>query len=596
MQRKEEFSETVKAILNKLKEYQQSNGMLMTSSLFKLSLGSNKLRPYFKQFEDSGVFSQIIRKMLLPNSSYKISLYKNSEGEYAAFWLIGFNNLTDFESDSQDIYTKKELSLLSNDLSYQQIFYGAPGTGKSHAVNEMTKVESVIRTTFHPDSDYSTFVGAYKPTMKMMPITDESGKTITIGNTTLQKEQIVYEFVEQAFLQAYVQAWKYYDERGNETKKQYLIIEEINRGNCAQIFGDLFQLLDRNDLGFSVYHIHANKDIKAFLEKQFKNLNLENLTWTNEYYGRDLAPEIKSGEVLVLPNNLYIWATMNTSDQSLFPIDSAFKRRWDWEYEPIKYKNTDWAIDINGIQYSWTSFQKEVNERIFEATNSEDKMLGDFFVKPLNNVISEKLFLNKVLFYLWNDVCKDGDGDIFKTSDGTDIKFSDLYGNNGASLLHSMMEHLHVTLFSNSTKEEEDNDDESLEEENSNTSKTRFSINGESTDEKGKLFGKGTLVKRAVEIYCNNHPQDTAVQIRNTWISEGFKIPHIVETEDDMKRRLSGSRDQSGRIRAKEIRLSNGESLYVSTEVGSDKGYDRFGDFLKRIGSKTEWNINIQIL
>lgn len=109
-------------------------------------------------------------------------------------------------------------------------------------------------------------------------------------------------------------------------------------------------------------------------------------------------------------------------------------------------------------------------------------------------------------------------------------------------------------------------------------------------------MGKGALVKRAVEIYCNNHPQDTATQIRDAWMSVGFKIPHIVETEEDKKQRLSGSRDKTGRERAKEVKLSNGESIYVSTEVGSDKIRDGFGNFLSQIQSKPEWGINIQEL
>lgn len=153
----------------------------------------------------------------------------------------------------------------------------------------------------------------------------------------------------------------------------YLIIEEINRGNCAQIFGDLFQLLDRDENGASEYTIKADTDLKVFLEEKL---------------GKD-KPGIEDGE-LCLPSNLYIYATMNTSDQSLFPIDSAFKRRWDWEYEPIKYKNEDWVIEVQEDTYSWVSFQKEINKRIFDATSSEDKMLGDYFVNPSDGVITEK--------------------------------------------------------------------------------------------------------------------------------------------------------------------------------------------------------------
>lgn len=495
---------------------------------------------------------------------------------------VWVTNTFEYKDDGKES-RYEEVDKTSTSDSRQQIFYGAPGTGKSHRIQEQLKAlnvpkENIFRTTFHPDSDFSTFVGAYKPTMKRQYRYDGKVKAKYYEDDDLagaKKDEVIidkviqYDFVPQTFIKAYVRAY--------QTKENvYLIIEEINRGNCAQIFGDLFQLLDRDENGVSEYTIKADADIRAYLE---------------DVLGCD-SEGIKDGE-LCLPSNLYIYATMNTSDQSLFPIDSAFKRRWDWEYEPIKYKNADWVIEINGNQFSWTSFQKEVNNRIFESTNSEDKMLGDFFVKPYDGIITEKLLLNKVLFYLWNDVCKDGDGDIFKTEDNKDVKFSDLYGENGTVMLLSMMKHLKVELLSESDDEYEDDDNDN-DGDNSNTK--RYSINGEETNEKGKLWGKGALVKRAVEIYCNNHPQDTATQIRNAWMSVGFKIPHIVETEEDKKQRLSGSRDKTGRERAKEVKLSNGESIYVSTEVGSDKIYDAFGNFLSQIQSKPEWGINIQEL
>ena len=322
--------------------------------------------------------------------------------------------------------------------AFQIIYYGAPGTGKSHRIKKQLEELNVpkgniFRTTFHPDSDYSSFVGAYKPTMKKQYRYDGKVKAKYYEDDDLagaKRDDVIidkviqYDFVPQTFIKAYTQAYK------NPNENVYLIIEEINRGNCAQIFGDLFQLLDRDDNGVSEYPIKADSDLKMYLEGELgKNHD-----------------GIKDGE-LCLPSNLYIWATMNTSDQSLFPIDSAFKRRWDWEYEPIKYMNTDWEIEVGGNLYSWTSFQKEVNNRIFDATNSEDKMLGDFFVKPNNNVISEKQFINKVLFYLWNDVCKDGDGDIFKTEDNKDVKFSDLYDTNASVTLKSMMKNLGVALL-----------------------------------------------------------------------------------------------------------------------------------------------------
>lgn len=560
-----DYHQTVEKILKEIEDKPTYNGLLHTTSLFKLSMGSNKLRPYFKQFDSDGIFHKVVRLLLIPNSAYRIYLLKNDNGEYAAFWLIGFNNLDDFEVDSTIDNIDNDINKAP--LALQQIYYGAPGTGKSHGIKKLLKEmnvpkENIFRTTFHPDSDYSSFVGAYKPTMK--PV-DDKYKAV-VG----KDEEIAYSFVPQTFIKAYTQAYK----KPNENV--YLIIEEINRGNCAQIFGDLFQLLDRDDNGVSEYPIKADSDLKMYLEEELEN-----------------HPDgIKDGE-LCLPSNLYIWATMNTSDQSLFPIDSAFKRRWDWEYEPIKYKNKDWVIEIAGNKYSWISFQRIINDMIFEATNSEDKMLGDYFVKPCNNIISEKQFVNKVLFYLWNDVCKDGDGDIFRTSDNKDVKFSDLYDDNGSNTLQSMMEYLGIKPISDDFDDDEEDNDEN--EENDGL-KIKYSINGEKTNEKNKAWGKGDLVKRAVEIYCQKHPQDTAVQIRNEWMSVGFLIPHIVETDEDKSLRLARSNDSNSNNRSKEIKLSNGESLHISTQVGDGKQRKGFSDFLSKIKAKPEWGIIIKEL
>ena len=315
-------------------------------------------------------------------------------------------------------------------LSLQQIFYGAPGTGKSHTIKEETKESDVIRTTFHPDTDYSTFVGAYKPTTALLPICDELGQPMKIGATTLHKEQIVYEFVAQSFLQAYVNAWKKFD----KDDKQYLVIEEINRGNCAQIFGDLFQLLDRNDYGFSDYPIKADADMKRQLQKAFAGLVIAQKDKINAMYeGKDIVSQVLNGDILLLPNNLYIWATMNTSDQSLFPIDSAFKRRWDWTYMPISNAEKDWIIEVDGSKYDWWQFLERINEKIGSTTNSEDKKLGYFFCKAQDGVISAKTFVGKVIFYLWNDVFKDyefGDA-IFNDEDGSKLSFDKFYTSEG---------------------------------------------------------------------------------------------------------------------------------------------------------------------
>lgn len=314
-------------------------------------------------------------------------------------------------------------------MPLQQIFYGAPGTGKSFKIKRDTKNQSKIRTTFHPDSDYSTFVGCYKPTM------NEDVKYDKEGNEKSCTKQIEYAFVAQAFLKAYVKAWKFYCSTEDGTAKaQYLIIEEINRGNCAQIFGDLFQLLDRNEDGYSTYPIVADTDIQRYLSKEFEKVNIpDSLNAIYDDYDGNIVEDIKNGIVLALPNNLYIWATMNTSDQSLFPIDSAFKRRWDWKYMPIDTKKENWNIEVDGKKYSWSDFLEAVNEQIFDVTKSEDKKLGFYFCRANNHVVDAEKFVSKVIFYLYNDVFKDYgyDRKMFQGEDGKTIQFHEYFQSNG---------------------------------------------------------------------------------------------------------------------------------------------------------------------
>ena len=382
--------------------------------------------------------------------------------------------------------------------SFQQIFYGAPGTGKSHTINEETKDEDVIRTTFHPDTDYSTFVGAYKPTTKEVDLRDLSGHKVVENGEVVKEDRIVYEFVAQSFLQAYASAWKKYaDANEDEPQKQYLVIEEINRGNCAQIFGDLFQLLDRNDRGFSDYPIKADADMKRQLQKAFAGLLIAQKDKINAMYeGKDIVSQVLNGDILLLPNNLYIWATMNTSDQSLFPIDSAFKRRWDWTYMPISNAEKDWIIEVDGSKYDWWQFLERINEKIGSTTNSEDKKLGYFFCKAQDGVISAKTFVGKVIFYLWNDVFKDyefGDA-IFNDEDGSKLSFDKFYTSEGknskvveekvAIFLKNLGIEPVLTSVSLIDENEEDietyENDEEDEDSNaqSSTNRDRYSVNG----------------------------------------------------------------------------------------------------------------------
>lgn len=327
---------------------------------------------------------------------------------------------------------------------YQLITYGAPGTGKSHKIDKRTNESNSIRVTFHPDTDYAAFVGAYKPTMDELEryALDATGTTHKIEAS---EKSIVYSFVPQAFMKAYVEAWRRYTNAGlqGDAKTYYLVIEEINRGNCAQIFGDLFQLLDRADNGFSAYAITPDDDIQKFLEtdKDYKladislSEDIKKVTETGEKVIATAA-DIKTGKKLVLPPNLCIWATMNTSDQSLFPIDSAFKRRWEWEYVPIEDANKNWKIDVDGVKYKWWSFLEKINYLIATETSSEDKQLGYFFVKAKDTMIDAETFVSKVVFFLWGDVFKDNlpDEDVFKYTfkkDGKDdkrlIRFADFY-------------------------------------------------------------------------------------------------------------------------------------------------------------------------
>ena len=376
---------------------------------------------------------------IIPNGTLYLNVSDNSELQE-----LPKCEYSKVSVDESILKTHSNVKLTMRVNKYQQIYYGAPGTGKSFDIDRITKIYSTIRTTFHPDSDYSTFVGAYKPTMTKSKVYGAQGPLVE-GNEVVTENRITYTFIKQAFLKAYLGAWKKYAEGGDEVQPQFLVIEEINRGNCAQIFGDLFQLLDRSCNGFSTYPIEADADLQKEIEHAFseeEDYKIEGdldvagaVKGYTSNYGASLSEDIKSGRVLLLPNNLYIWATMNTSDQSLFPIDSAFKRRWDWKYVRItngyereengKFKLDEqgqriplnWQIEIDAdTQFDWWEFVQAINKEIADITSSDDKKLGYFFCKPQgeSQTIDAETFVGKVIFYLWNDVFKDEDADIFK--------------------------------------------------------------------------------------------------------------------------------------------------------------------------------------
>lgn len=394
-------------------------------------------------------------------------------------------------NDSEKVYP---LTTLRVEGPLQQIFFGAPGTGKSHTINQMCAEYENYRTTFHPDTDYAAFVGSYKPITVRVPVygiqgtklRDEEGKTIL-------EDRIVYRYIFQSFLKAYIAAWR--EQQNEEPKPVFLIIEEINRGNCAQIFGDIFQLLDRNEAGFSDYPIVADDDLAQELKRvlgDFKIVNAENI---NALYkgGKDVVAQVKSGSHLLLPNNLYIWATMNTSDQSLFPIDSAFKRRWDWKYIKIKDAEKGYRITFsNGHQYDWWQFISAINAEIEGGEiQQEDKKLGYFFAKAYDGKISAETFVSKVLFYLYNDVFKDFglEEAFFKDENGETMTFASFFDHLGK------VEESRVELFLKNLKllpidgneiktdilnsEDDDLDDDDSGNSKGNRDFTKYAINGE---------------------------------------------------------------------------------------------------------------------
>ena len=476
------------------------------------------------------------------------------------------------EDNSSGDINHMQTALRCINTPFQQIFYGAPGTGKSHAVKKETeaweKRGRVVRTTFHPDSDYSTFVGAYKPTTESVQRYDIYNKPMTRDGVPVMEQIITYEFVEQAFLQAYIDAWK------NRDEPEFLIIEEINRGNCAQIFGDLFQLLDRGNDGYSEYAIKADKDLQKHLCKAFEDVEIADY------------PNVKTGKELLLPGNLYIRATMNTSDQSLFPIDSAFKRRWDWKYVPITKGNDNgtelnWMIEVDGDLYDWWTFVKTINKHVFDTTNSEDKQLGFFFCKAKDDVISAETFVCKVIFYLWNDVFKDFgfDDKIFEDKEDNEnpkLSFDKFYMANGK--VHEGKVRMFLDNLGMMPEEDLDNEDD--DEDNRNNSKrdtTRYSINGE-----GK-YPKKKVAYELVRLFINNNPSLSATQVVNEWKTLGNLVSHFIETEAEYNLRTD-------KPRVKELNC-HGEKIYVSTNGWGGK--EKMQQLKIAVESK-DWGLSIE--
>lgn len=301
-----------------------------------------------------------------------------------------------------------------SDFPRNRIIFGAPGTGKSFSMNQDR--ETLIgkdnstdyeRVTFHPDYSYANFVGTYKP----VPGKDKNGD-----------DTITYEYVPGPFIRVLVKALK---SAGKKEKKPFLLmIEEINRADVAAVFGDVFQLLDRGEDYVSEYPVQASEDIKNYLSK----------------------PEILGGkpenyEQLRIPDNMFIWATMNSADQGVFPMDTAFKRRWDFKYIGINDNDTRLIgkkvlLGQGSYQHrvEWNELRKKINDFMAGLGINEDKQLGPYFIRKAivvpesgEEINSEKFceaFKNKVIMYLFEDAVRQKRKLLFDGIQGDKTRYS----------------------------------------------------------------------------------------------------------------------------------------------------------------------------
>lgn len=325
-----------------------------------------------------------------PNSKYVAFTY-----QFFYYYLKNKNILHGYEEC--DVAINIEPRLVLNSLPHQRIFFGAPGTGKSYKLNQEARQhfeDNFKRVTFHPNYMYSNFVGQYKP----YPVEDNP-------------EKITYKFVPGVLIRQIVEAFE------NPDKNYLVIIEEINRANVAAVFGDLFQLLDRTSDGESEYSIAVTKELQDYLKNEF----LENRSLSTE-----IENKLKNFSELYLPHNLYIWATMNSADQGVMPMDTAFKRRWEFTYLGVNDaadNNTaefeKYVFEVNGLTYNWDMYRRGINDRLSRLNIPEDKLLGPYFLSK--NILTNEnksyiaeVLKNKVLMYLYEDAGRAFRGRLFR--------------------------------------------------------------------------------------------------------------------------------------------------------------------------------------
>ncbi|MCD7812157.1 MAG: AAA family ATPase [Ruminococcus sp.] len=347
-------------------------------------------RVYVRSEED--IFNKVFRKIIVPKLTDAEFIRDDDDKTLSLFLRVNYEYKVDKNIAVDEISYKTELK---KPFSCNRIIFGAPGTGKSFTINNDRKdllgennETDYERVTFHPDYSYANFVGTYKP----VPCKKRNDK----GE---EEDSITYEYVPGPFMRMYVKALR--NARTDSPKPFLLIIEEINRANVAAVFGDVFQLLDRGDDNVSEYPIQASEDIKKYL-------------------ARELGGDPESYSKIRIPDNMFIWATMNSADQGVYPMDTAFKRRWDFTYLGIDDSDKDIRdkyVYIAGKKVIWNELRKAINEFLADNKINEDKQLGPYFIArnivvPMNGdseIDSDKfckVFKNKVLMYLFEDAAK----------------------------------------------------------------------------------------------------------------------------------------------------------------------------------------------
>ncbi len=330
----------------------------------------NDTKRYYIRSEPGDVFSDLVRRISLPLLSV-LTIEKEGKNKFLFTLDVDFDEST----------TVLEEEIISARKGYNKIIYGAPGAGKSASVSKIVG-NNHIRTVFHPETQYSDFIGCLKPHK------DSSGS-------------ITYSFRKGPFIQILEKALL------DPETHYFLVIEELNRANTAAVFGEIFQLLDRDEDGKSEYPIFIQDEDLYDALKRVEGLETHRCILNRE---------------LIIPGNLSIIATMNSSDQAVFPLDTAFKRRWIFEYLPINFTECATGIipiyDVDILDIEWRTLAQAINTVLVQLKVVEDKLIGPWFIKSsdLTEDTARGTFIGKICSYLWDDALKykSHNGEIFK--------------------------------------------------------------------------------------------------------------------------------------------------------------------------------------